>query len=63
MVDEFACFDIKTGDGSKNGRIGMIGFINNFPHQMDLSSLLSSVLLPSLNAQVFFELSSWIVAL
>jgi hypothetical protein len=58
---EFTCFDLKTGDGSKYGRIGMILFINNFPLRIDLSFLLSSVLLLSLKARVVFELSSWLV--
>ena len=39
MVDEFARFNIKTGDGSKHGRIGVIGYINNFPHQLNRSHL------------------------
>jgi hypothetical protein len=36
-------------------------FIINFPHQMDLSFLLPSILLPSLNAQAVFDLSFWLV--
>ena len=45
MVDETACLDIKTGDGSKHGQIGMIGAyeLHPPPYRSLLLSFLSLI--------------------